>query len=127
MNTLTDYYPVRREQGLQSLDVAVVGAQVEGLLAAAALAQLDFLTVKVTKRHYHPPPPFLLVWQPVWTVLLQFLIRQTRKNILEQCWPGCPRFYVASVCGPQVFEDSTEHGTDAGSMVSFRSHVQDNC
>ena len=46
-STLKDYYPVRREQGLSSLDVAVIGDTVQGLVAAAALTQLDFLTIKV--------------------------------------------------------------------------------
>ena len=65
MNTLTDYFPVRREQGLQgSLDVAVVGGHVEGLLAAAALAQLDFLTVKVTKP-LTPPSQGLAFLEPL--------------------------------------------------------------
>ena len=46
-STLKDYFPVRREQGLSSLDVAVIGDAVQGMVAAAALAQLDFLTFKV--------------------------------------------------------------------------------
>lgn len=43
---MKSYYPVRREQN-ESLDVAVIGGGVEGLLCSLALSQLDSVTVKV--------------------------------------------------------------------------------
>lgn len=46
-SSLKDYFPVRREQGLSTLDVAVICDTVQGVVSAAALAQLDFLTFKV--------------------------------------------------------------------------------
>ncbi|KAK9906900.1 hypothetical protein WJX75_009931 [Coccomyxa subellipsoidea] len=44
--SMKSYYPVRREQN-ESLDVAVIGGGVEGLLCSLALSQLDSVTVKV--------------------------------------------------------------------------------
>ena len=44
--SMKTYYPVRREHN-ESLDAAVIGASIEGLLCALSLSQLDAVTVKV--------------------------------------------------------------------------------
>ncbi|CAL8462484.1 g2017 [Coccomyxa elongata] len=44
--SMKTFYPVRREHN-ESLDAAVIGANIEGLLCALSLSQLDAVTVKV--------------------------------------------------------------------------------
>lgn len=47
--SMKTFYPVRREHN-ETLDAAVIGANIEGLLCALSLSQLDAVNVKV--RHF---------------------------------------------------------------------------